>query len=461
MSEWTTIPLSAQSYMAPSLPASAQRLVNMYPEALPDGAASRFVLLPTPGLKPWTSVGTGPCRGMRVETGKIFVISGEELYCIDSSKNATLLGTIPGTFDCHLTDNGTHVGIAADNGVYSANDADIVFVRAASMCGAMFQDGYGIYPQANSVRFYITGLDDDLTTIDNSDFSTADALGDDLVGGMNHLRDVWLLKQQSIEIWGNTGNASFPFERIPSGFIERGCAAPGSIAKDERSVVWLGNDLSVYASAGYQAQRISTGPIDALISAASGQSAARGFCYTRNGHPFYVLSFTNLTIVFDFKEGSWHERSTFGESRWRGHHYARLGDLDLVGDFETGAVYELDDNTYSDNDVANERIFTSAAIIGEGRGFIMDEVLLEAEAGVGNSGGGSDTDPSLFVRCSDNGGRGWNTPREAKLGQIGEYGKRVNWTRLGMAKNRILEFKTRASVKVASHACRARIEAMA
>jgi hypothetical protein len=460
LTNWTPIPLASQSYQAASLPASAQRLLNMYAEPLPGGAASAFMLLPTPGLSLWAETGSGANRGIHAMGGDIYVISGEELYAVDEDAVATLIGTIPGTQQCHMIDNGTHVGIAADAAIYAANRSGITWVNGKRATGAAYQDGYGIYAIQASQQFDLTGLDD-LTTVDPLDFTTVDGFTDSLVACISDHRELMMLKERSTEFYTNTGNASFPFERTPGGFIERGCASSISVAKNEHRVTWLGDDLAVYATQGYQPQRISTGPIEALIAGASDPHTASGFAYSRNGHSFYVLGFSDLTVCYDFATGLWHERATYGEDRWRGQNYQRFSDMDLVGDFETGNIYQLDDAVYTDNGVAIQRTFTSAVIQGGGGRFVTDEVLLEAEAGVGNDGDGDDTDPSLFLRCTDDGGRTFSTPREAKLGQLGEYGRVVNWTRLGMARNRILEFSTRASVKVAAHACRGRFGAAA
>lgn len=460
MSEWMPIPLSTQSYEASSLPASAQRLVNMYPEALPEGGKGGFALLPSPGLRAFTTAGSGPCRGIHAMGSYIWVVSGEELYQVGSDGTATLIGTIAGSRDCYMTDNGTHVSIAADAHLYAAAASGIIEVNGVRYGGATYQDGYVILPVEGSQEFYLTGLDD-ATTVDPLDFSTADAFPDGIVTTISHRRQLVHFGQTTTEIWDNTGNATFPFERSGGGFIERGCAAPGSVAKNEETVAWLADDLSVRMLAGYQAQRISTAAIELLIGEAGDASTARGFIYAQAGHSFYSLSFASLALVYDFNTGKWHERETHGLGRWRGKHHAVLGHKNIVGDYATGALYELDPATYADADVSNRRVFTSAVLNGEGRGAIMDEVLLEAEAGVGEGGGGDDDDPVVLLDWSDDGGRTWSNTRAARLGALGNYGTIVNWTRLGAFRQRILRFSMRANVKLAVTGCRARVEPLA
>jgi hypothetical protein len=452
------------TYQASSLPASAQRLVNVYPEILPDGAKGPAVLLPVPGLKAWANVGDGPIRGIHVMGGNVYVVSGEELYVISAAGASTLLGTIPGTADVYMTDNGTHIGIAADFSVYYANASTApVQVKVMRMNGATYQDGYGIFSQDSSEQFWITATDD-MTSIDALDFSAADAFADNLVGCISDHRELWLFGETSSEIWYNSGDASFPFQRIPSGFIERGCKSSSSIAKNEHRVCWLGDDLAVYASVGYQPQRISTPAIELAIKGTSDPSSACGMAYSQLGHSFYVLQFSDLCVAYDFTTQRWHERETYGEPTWRAKHYAAFNRKHLVGDFETGDVYELDHETYNDtrngeSTNANERTFTTQVIDVGGRYATMDEMLLDVETGVG-AVSGNDSNPQVFLSVSDDGGRTWSTERGAYIGERGEYRTQVAWTRLGRFRQRICKFRTRANVKIAATGCKARLGVM-
>lgn len=460
MSDWTPIPLSTQSYKSTSLPASAQRLVNMYPEQLPEGGPSGLLLCPTPGVTQWnTTTLAGAIRGMRVMRGLLYVVTGQKLYVLGSNGSGYELGDIAGTNDCYLTDNGSHVAIAADNGLFAANATSLVEVDTRQFCGAMYQDGYGIFPLADSQSFYITALDS-MLSIAALDFSTADAMADNLVGGINDHRELWLFKRNTTEIWYNSGAAAFPFDRVPGGFIERGCAAPGSIAKTEHHVLWLGDDKAVYMSQGYQPVRISTPAVELLIDGAQSHATARALVYAQNGHTFYSLTFADLTIVYDLVTGLWHERVSPGGECWGARFAVDFASKILVAGPE-GEIYELSDTVYTDRSVSGandqiDRIFTGALIQGNGRRMVMDEMLLGIESGVGNVTG-TDSDPSMLHDWSDDGGRTWSNPREAKLGQLGAYQTRVNWTRLGSFYSRVPRFRTRCSVKIAANACKARL----
>ena len=64
------------------------------------------------------------------------------------------------------------------------------------------------------------------------------------------------------------------------------------------------------------------------------------------------------------------------------------------------------------------------------------QVILETGQGL-SSGQGSD--PQLMLRWSNNGGKTWGNEHWVSSGEIGEYGTRALWRRLGRGYNRVFE----------------------
>lgn len=100
-------PAVGASYQSPSLPASAQRLVNMWPEAVQNGlvnvAAHQF-----PGLKRQLSGSAGEFdRGGHVFQGQLYQVDGAQLYLVSSGYVRTPIGAIAGTDRVSIADNGT------------------------------------------------------------------------------------------------------------------------------------------------------------------------------------------------------------------------------------------------------------------------------------------------------------------------------------------------------------------
>jgi hypothetical protein len=182
----------------------------------------------------------------------------------------------------------------------------------------------------NSGQFQITGLND--VTVDALDVATAEGSPDNLVGLISDHRDLWLFGTDSTEVFFNSGNADFPFERIQGAFIEHGCAAKFSIAKMANTVFWLGQDDKgngiVLMAKGYQPQRISTHAVEQAIQSYGDISDAKAYTYQQNGHNFYVLNFSaaQTTWVYDLTTNLWHERVYMNQGSYERHR----ADLSLV-----------------------------------------------------------------------------------------------------------------------------------
>lgn len=462
----TPIQLAAQSYVARSPNVSCQRLVNLYLESNPQGAKGPVTLYGTPGLRPLLSVGDGPIRGLHFMPPHLYVVSGNELWAVNSLLAATLVGTIAGTGNVHMTNNGTHIAVATDTKLYAANATTLVELPEDGMNGATYQDGYGIFSETLSQRFWITAVDD-MTTINPFDYSTADASPGVVRGVISDHRELCIFKDDSIEFWYNNGDATFPFGRVQGGFIEKGCAAPHSIAKADHRVFWLGSDLSVYSMGGYQPQLISTPAIDLLIKAIASPQTAKAWTYRQDGHTFYVLTFADLTIVYDSTTGMWHERVSDGVDRWRANCYAEAFGLHVVGDFENGSTYTLDNEYYGEGNPIGmivgaapppiKRQVVSPPISAGGDRFSICELFLDMETGVGLSSG-QGSDPVVLLDWSDDDGRTWSQCVPGYAGKLGQRTTQVRWNRLGTSRNRVLRFTCTEPVKTVIIGASARLE---
>ena len=113
--------------------------------------------------------------------------------------------------------------------------------------------------------------------------------------------------------------------------------------------------------------------------------------------------------------------------RWKGNSIIEAYGRKVTADFATGNVYEIDPDTFTDNEdtTVRERIFAPLAgeKLGKPRQMIqMTEIGLSVETGVGNS---AEIEPLIAVSFSADGGRSFNNERFKQLGQQGEYIKDV------------------------------------
>jgi hypothetical protein len=270
---------------------------------------------------------------------------------------------------------------------------------------------------------------------------------------------LWLFGQNSTEIWTNTGNLDFPFARAGNTFIEQGCAAAGTVAKADNTVFWLGADQRgsgvVWRANGYTPQRISNHAMEREIEGYSTIADAYAFTYEQEGHIFYVLTFptASKTWVYDAAVQAWHERawrnpSTGALIRWRATCHAYNGGLHLVGDFETGNVYSLDLNTYTDNGDPILRLRSTVTTENMQNRVFYQQLQVDLETGVGLATG-QGVAPLLMMRYSNDGGHVWSNEKVATIGKVGEYSARAQYQRLGAGRNRVWEISMSDPVKFA------------
>lgn len=439
-------PILGSAYVARSVNAADNRMVNLFPEIVPEGGKEPAFLQRAPGLTLLATLGAGPIRGLWTYGNYGYAVSGSTLYQIDSNWNAVAKGTVSGSGPVSMADNGTQLFIAADPQGFIYNASTDVFQAitdpdfpGASTVG--YIDGYFTFNEPNSQKIWVTQLLDG-TSVDPLEFSSAEGNPDDVVAIFVDHREVWVFGSNSTEVWYDAGLLDFPLARIQGAFNELGCAAPYSIAKMDNQVYWLGKDARgqgiVYKAAGYIGQRVSTHAIEWQMQEYADISDATGYTYQQDGHSFYVLNFpsADTTWVYDVATGAWHERASFANgdfNRHRANNQMFFNNTTVVGDYENGKIYAFDLNVYADDGAVQKWLRSWRALPTGANNLtrtIQHALQLDCETGVGlNTGQGSD--PQVMLRFSDDGGHTWSNEHWKSMGPIGQYGKRTIWRRLG------------------------------
>ena len=444
------IPFATQSYTSRSLPLSAQRLVNLYPEAAPLDAKSPVALFGTPGLKTFARLPEGPVRGLHVMAGVLYAVAGLGVYRVTAKGEAVYLGSVDDAGPVSMADNGRQLVIVTGPSGFVAEGDAVTPISDPDFPGAAmvtYLDGYHIFTLPGSGQFFISSLLDG-GDFDALDFATAEGAPDDTVAVIADHRELWLFGQRTTEVWFNSGDADFPFERMQGAFIERGCAAPHSVAKMDNSIFWLGEDLTVYRADGFTPARISTHAVELAIEGYGKPEAAVAFVYTQEGHKFYVLGFDEGTWVYDAATLRWHERQSWQASRWRAEFTARAYGRVLAGDFSAGCIHELDLDTFTEAGGVLQRIATSPPIHAGGEPVFLSRVEIDLETGSGRSDGQA-TAPQVMLQWSDDGGFTWSDERRQTMGATGVR-RRVEFRRLGrFGDARIFRLTITDPVKVA------------
>ena len=446
------IPLARHTYELDSLPLSAQRLINYYYEPAPEETKTGGALLVTPGLKQFAMVGSGPIWGMHTLKGLLYVVSGDNVFTVDSVGGANDLGTIGTVADVVITaDNGTHVNIVKEDGAsYNATASTLVQITDPdfpSVTSVTVLNFFGIFTKKDTTQFIISDLND-LTSYNALRIASAEESPDLLVRAFAFAGELWLFGEISIEIWDGVATGDFPFVARRTSSIQRGCGAKRSVAQEDNTIFWLGEDRTIYRAKGYTPQRISTHAIERALQGYTTIDDAEAFIYTQNGHKFYVLTFpTELaTWVYDIATQKWHERRSFEEGRWRATSHAFIYDKNIVGDFETGTLYELDLDTFTDNGAIIERIQTMPVVYNSDNRVVHSSLKIDFDSGIGTVSGQGEN-PQVMMDYSDDGGRTFSTERFRPIGKIGKFEQRSVFRRLGQARQRVYRTKVTDPVR--------------
>lgn len=372
------------AYEAPNYLQDTQKCVNYYPEISPDPHAKEVIaMMGAPGTVDLDILNSGtPVRQAWVLPGgtRALAVCGPNIYLITEDATGTVHSNQVGTLltpigPVQIRDNG-YVAVIVDGAygyTYLLNTGAFAQITDPNFTGfasrvAMI-DGWFIFNQANSRNFYISpqylgingnsnqGLQN--THWDATQFAVADATGDLLVSLIEDQRLLWLPKENATEVWYDAGAQFFTFNRMQGVLPQIGCAAPQSVARVTKGLMWLAHNERgqnfVIRTQGFDYDRVSTHAIDYAISSYSTISDALGWTYIENGHEFYVLTFptADVTWVYDTLSGLWHERLSFDPvlgqyHRHRGNCVINFQNRRLIGTWDTGALAWMDRSQYLD-----------------------------------------------------------------------------------------------------------------
>jgi hypothetical protein len=433
---------------------SCTSLDNFYPEVNVSGKSkSVSALIGCPGYRTVSELyttGYTRCK-YTTSTERLFEIVYNRVYEMSVDEVYTLRGTI-NTFSgsCSISDNGVQLLIVDGTNGYTYNLStntlavitDINFPPGATV--SIFTDGYFLVNESNTGRFWFSTLYDGASW-NGLDFATAEYSADILQGITKTSNGtIWMIGKRTVELWQNVGIDDLPWRRIQGAVKEAGCSAPDSIASNGDQVFWLGYGAnghgSIYMGSGYESQKISTHAIEYQIKQYSNIDAADSFCYSDEGHSFYVINFgSEATLVYDITTGEWHKRSTYnydtGESaRQSSRCYTFFNGKHYVGNYVNCKSSEMNLDIYTDNGLLIKRAITTNHINDENRMLQHLKLEIELEKGIGLN---NEDAPEFEVLFSNDNGNTWIYTNKLSAGSIGEFTNRAILRRLGSARDRV------------------------
>ncbi|MGB0507770.1 MAG: packaged DNA stabilization protein, partial [Pikeienuella sp.] len=244
---------------------TTEQLVNVYPEIMPGRLP--LTIRSCPGLIDVGQFAEGRTEAMLSALDGIYAVCGGLLVRWDGS-TFTNLGTV-GLGRATMQYNGTQVAVTVGGKYYIYDGTSLTEVTgfAFNTVGSVeFMDGYFMTTDVNSDRWAITAINDG-TSIDALDFASAESRPDNLVRIIANGGLVWLMGEETVEPWQNTGNADFPFQRISSTVIEKGLRSVGEATRLDNTIFWNSDESRAYRQVDFQPQKISTASVDTSLDA--------------------------------------------------------------------------------------------------------------------------------------------------------------------------------------------------
>lgn len=520
------IPFVGPTYNGRSNSIDSSRSVNFYVE-MDRNNSNPVAMIGTPGTSLWKRVGSEPIRALYKFGDYLYVVSGSSFYRVDSSGNSSLVGSLNTNKGVvRIEDNGIAAKGVGGNQLlvidttygyiydYVSNTIQVhpsdnfpTPVKTVS-----YIDGYFIV-SSGSMGITTSELYDG-TTFNGLAIAAAIATPDGIQSIINIHQQLFIVKEYSTEVWYNTGTATqdgSPFARVSGAVMDYGTSSPYSVARGNNSVFFLatqrlgsgsGAFVGVVELNGYTPQIISPQSITYQISKLNTETA-EAYCYSDEGHTFYVLTFPddNITFCYDTTTKMWHERSTytkkehvqfaadgtptvlsslpFSKNRHLSSCYVNFAGRHLVGDYRTGNIYEMSSAYYSDNGEPLVSTRTTQILFDKDdkTDIFISKLQVDGEVGVGDQSVYGDisaigyiadgsliadgsyyagaevlrdsegSNPEAFLSWSNDSGNTWSNEYAASMGRTGEYETRMLWRRIGLAKNRVFRLRISAPVK--------------
>jgi hypothetical protein len=314
-----------------------------------------------------------------------------------------------------------------------------------------YLDGFFIVNDEGTDQWYVSSLKDG-SAWNGLDFASAESDPDKLRNVVADHGELWLFGDRSTEVWQNTGQADFQFERLEGAKIQWGVHAPWSIARYADTLVALAVDdhgaVQVISFINYQPKRISNDGIEEAIAGYSLSTDAIAWVMVDRGRQFYVLSFPTggQAFAYDVRENEWHELKTGVGARFVPQHHIYFLGKHLVSDYTAGNLWEQAAGLFDDNGeeihlkARGYHIHDSERLIGHA----SLQVVFEAGVGLAT---GQGSDPQAMLRWSNDGGATWSNEYWRGIGKGGNYRARAIWRSLGRARDRVYELTVTDPVK--------------
>jgi hypothetical protein len=419
----------------------AGRLINCFAEKMEQGAIFPVLWKRSAGLRQILELATYThLRGAIYLSSTLLVVMDTRVQAVTLSGvtfSAVDLGALAGSDAVTIarnnaaTPNIVCVSTAGCFNLFTGSaptafaDADLPASNSVSVL-----DGYFIWTIGDG-RIFASGLNS--VSVATNSFTTAQVRPGGLLRGVSFKAEFYAFGPSGCEVYSDAGTSPFPLAFKLA--IPRGIAGTHAIAGWEEGwsnqLIWVGDDGVVYRMNGYIPEPISNDDVSRAIQAAilAGQGATlEASVYMQGKHAIWQLTNPGVwTWEFNATTGNWHQRQSFNRNDCRASRSIRAFNRWIAGDRTTGLLFSIDETYHRE---ANNSL---PYILRSGVGAVFPSRLripridLDFTAAVGDAAGEDpmQTNPSVLIRWSNDGGYSFKNPVTRRLGQQGAGNKRV------------------------------------
>ena len=413
-----------------------------------DTGVSQGLLRAAPGLTALGAGGSGIDRGGINWNGVCYRVMGTQLERVAADGVVTHIGTISGAGPVALDYGPDYLQIVGDEKAWLYDGATLTQITDSDLgavIDGLWADGYFMF--TDGAYLIVTELNNPFS-VDPLKYGSSEADPDRIVGVLRYRNEVYAFNRFTIEVFDNVGGSGFPYQRVASGMIGKGCVGSRAKSLFANTFAWVGSarnePCSVYVASGGSAVKIATREVEARLKAYTEDELATAEVEARADevHQHLLIHLPGETLVYDAAtsavagEPIWFFLSTgiIGADEeppaYRARHFTWCYGKWVVGDTEDGRIGYLDESVITQyGDVAGGR-FDTMMLYNKGRGAIVWSLEL-----VGSTGRAlSDGTPTVFHSYTLD-GLSWGQEHTARMGSSGQTGQRVVFRECGSMQN--------------------------
>lgn len=407
-------------------------VINMFAEEAPTEETG-IVLQSRPGLLDRVEdMGAGPVQALfkadGVLGGALFGVSGGTFY-----QGATSKGVVDGAGPFSIA--------GYEDKLFIAGGASLWGYDGTTLAAVTFPDGAGVNKvvvgasrliaiRADTEKFYWSDVLSD--AIGALSFASAEQQPDRLKDMLFWSDSLVLFGTETVEFWPNATDPVLPFQPLEGRTYRRGIKGTGCATLVGPTFAWVTDTNQVCIE---NPDNIVSKPgLEALIEASA---TVRLWTFLLEGTEFLALTLDGRTFVRSMRSGLWSEFVSAEADNWVPQCFAG----GVFGSSLDGTTIQWGTG-WEDLGGTLERRFRAGAPLNAG-GAILSNVVLRNNVGATTFETGTYANPIVEMRSSRDAGRTWGAWRPARLGEQGNYRKRVQWKACGMASQPgvLLEFR--------------------